>query len=124
MALPICFPISRSLSQPVKRIFAAPPANAVYSDKPAYVHFTSNNTIFGTQWPHEPEAGVHKLICDASSDIFSRPIDISRYGLIYAGAQKNLGPSGVVLVITTLLTISMPLPVVGPSVSVSVVLLT
>jgi phosphoserine aminotransferase len=71
-----------------------------YSDRPAYVHFTSNNTIFGTQWKTEPAgpAGV-PLVADASSDIYSRPIDASKYGLIYAGAQKNLGPSGVVLVI-------------------------
>jgi phosphoserine aminotransferase len=71
-----------------------------YSPDPAYIHFTSNNTIYGTQWRSEPEvpAGV-PLICDASSDIFSRPIDIRKYGLIYAGAQKNLGPSGIVLVI-------------------------
>jgi phosphoserine aminotransferase len=71
-----------------------------YSERPAFVHLTTNNTIFGTQWPREPEvpAGV-PLIADASSDIYSRPIDVSRYGLIYAGAQKNLGPSGVVLVI-------------------------
>jgi phosphoserine aminotransferase len=65
----------------------------------AYVHFTSNNTIFGTQWKSEPLAGATPLVCDASSDIFSRPIDVARYGLIYAGAQKNLGPSGVTLVI-------------------------
>lgn len=71
-----------------------------FSARPAYVHFTSNNTIFGTQWRTEPQIppGV-PLVCDASSDIFSRPIDVSKYGLIYAGAQKNLGPSGVVLVI-------------------------
>ncbi len=71
-----------------------------YSTNPAYVHFTSNNTIYGTQWRHEPgtPAGV-PLICDASSDIFSRPIDIRKYGMIYAGAQKNLGPSGIVLII-------------------------
>jgi phosphoserine aminotransferase len=65
----------------------------------SYVHFTSNNTIFGTQWKTEPEAGNVPLVCDTSSDMFSRPIDVSRYGLIYAGAQKNLGPSGVTLVI-------------------------
>jgi len=75
-------------------------ANIQYSARPAYVHFTSNNTIFGTQWKKEPDVpmGV-PVVCDASSDIFSRPIDISRYGIIYAGAQKNLGPSGAVLVI-------------------------
>ncbi len=77
------------------------PESCSYSDNPAYVHFTSNNTIFGTQFQSEP-AGIPSsafLVCDASSDIFSRPIDIRKYGLIYAGAQKNLGPSGVTLVI-------------------------
>ncbi|MCA9079069.1 MAG: 3-phosphoserine/phosphohydroxythreonine transaminase [Planctomycetaceae bacterium] len=82
------------------RNFCYIPQTAEYSDKPAYVHFTSNNTIFGTQWASEPNnpSGV-PLICDASSDIFCRPIDVRKYGLIYAGAQKNLGPSGVTLVI-------------------------
>ncbi|MEP6574148.1 MAG: 3-phosphoserine/phosphohydroxythreonine transaminase [Gemmatimonadota bacterium] len=71
-----------------------------YSANPVYVHLTTNNTIYGTQWKAEPAvpAGV-PLIADTSSDMYSRPIDISKYGLIYAGAQKNLGPSGVVLVI-------------------------
>lgn len=64
-----------------------------------YVHFTSNNTIFGTQFATEPQANGVPLICDASSDFLSRPIDIQKYGLIYAGAQKNLGPSGVAVVI-------------------------
>ncbi|MGE3277552.1 MAG: 3-phosphoserine/phosphohydroxythreonine transaminase [Vicinamibacterales bacterium] len=65
----------------------------------AYAHYTTNNTIFGTQWASEPDAGEVPLVADASSDIFSRPIDVSKYGVIYAGAQKNLGPSGVTLVI-------------------------
>jgi phosphoserine aminotransferase len=65
----------------------------------AYVHFTSNNTIFGTQWKADPDVGSVPLVCDTSSDMFSRPIDVAKYGLIYAGAQKNLGPSGVTLVI-------------------------
>lgn len=71
-----------------------------YSENPAYVHLTTNNTIYGTQWRTEPvvPAGV-PLIADTSSDMFSRPIDVAKYGLIYAGAQKNLGPSGIVLVI-------------------------
>jgi phosphoserine aminotransferase len=71
-----------------------------WSDRPVYAHFTSNETIHGVQWPAEPAVpdGV-PLVCDASSDIFSRPLDVTRYGLIYAGAQKNLGPSGVTLVI-------------------------
>ena len=76
------------------------PAEIRYSERPAYVHLTTNNTIYGTQWKAEPAvpAGV-PLVADTSSDMYSRPIDVSRYGLIYAGAQKNLGPSGVVLVI-------------------------
>ena len=78
-----------------------PPADTIrYSAAPAYVHFTTNNTIYGTQWRTEPAppAGV-PLIADTSSDMYSRPIDVTKYGLIYAGAQKNLGPAGVVLVI-------------------------
>jgi phosphoserine aminotransferase len=65
----------------------------------AYVHMTSNNTIEGTEWKSLPDVGEAPLVSDASSDIFSRPIDIERHGLIYAGAQKNLGPAGVTLVI-------------------------
>jgi phosphoserine aminotransferase len=65
----------------------------------AYVHMTSNNTLFGTQWKASPDTGGVPLVSDTSSDMFSRPIDVSKHGLIYAGAQKNLGPSGVTLVI-------------------------
>ncbi len=65
----------------------------------AYVHITSNNTIEGTQWHTEPSVGDVALVSDASSDILSRPIDITQYGLIYAGAQKNLGPAGTTIVI-------------------------
>lgn len=65
----------------------------------AYVHMTSNNTIHGTQWQHLPDVGDAPLVCDMSSDIFSRAIDVSQFGLVYAGAQKNLGPSGVTVVI-------------------------
>jgi phosphoserine aminotransferase len=74
-------------------------AEIALSGKGAYVHVTSNNTIYGTQFRAMPEVGDAPLVCDASSDIFSRPIDTAKYGLIYAGAQKNLGPSGVTLVI-------------------------
>jgi phosphoserine aminotransferase len=63
-----------------------------------YLHLTSNNTIYGTQIHEWPETDV-PFICDMSSDIFSRPFDVSRFDLIYAGAQKNLGPAGVTLVI-------------------------
>jgi phosphoserine aminotransferase len=65
----------------------------------AYVHMTSNNTIEGTQWKMLPQVGAAPLVSDSSSDIFSRPIDVSRHGLIYAGAQKNLGPAGLTIVI-------------------------
>ncbi|MCA1620868.1 MAG: 3-phosphoserine/phosphohydroxythreonine transaminase [Acidobacteria bacterium] len=65
----------------------------------AYVHFTSNETIEGVEWKHDPEVGAVPLVCDASSNICSRPVDVSKYALIYAGAQKNLGPSGVTVVI-------------------------
>lgn len=65
----------------------------------AYVHYTSNNTIFGTEWHYIPEVGDVPLVCDMSSDIFSYPFDVSKFGLIYAGAQKNLGPAGVTIVI-------------------------
>ncbi len=82
------------------RNFCYIPQTATYSEQPAYIHFTSNNTIFGTQFAQDPVVPAGStLICDASSDIFSRPIDIRKYGLVYAGAQKNLGPSGVTLVI-------------------------
>ena len=74
-------------------------AECEFTPGAAYVHMTSNNTIEGTQWHRLPTAGNAPLVSDASSDIFSGPIDIAKYGLIYAGAQKNLGPSGVVLVI-------------------------
>ena len=65
----------------------------------AYIHITSNETIQGVQFPEEPDTAGVPLVCDASSDILSHPIDVSKYGLIYAGAQKNIGPSGVALVI-------------------------
>ncbi len=65
----------------------------------AYVHFTSNNTIYGTEWHKEPEVGNVPLVCDASSDILHKKIDVNKYALIYAGAQKNMGPSGVTFII-------------------------
>lgn len=63
-----------------------------------YFHYTSNNTIYGTEIRKDPEVPV-RMICDMSSDIFSRPVDVSKYDLIYAGAQKNLAPSGVTICI-------------------------
>jgi phosphoserine aminotransferase len=70
-----------------------------YASDAAYLHLTSNETIEGTQWSEFPDTGNVMLIGDMSSDILSRPIDVSKFGLIYAGAQKNLGPSGVTIVI-------------------------
>lgn len=70
-----------------------------FSDDPKYVHFTSNNTVAGTQFPTEPKTDGVPLVCDASSDFLSKPIDVSKYGIIYAGAQKNVGPAGVTIVI-------------------------
>ncbi|HEY8185822.1 MAG TPA: 3-phosphoserine/phosphohydroxythreonine transaminase [Pyrinomonadaceae bacterium] len=67
--------------------------------KAAYVHITTNETIEGVEWKREPEIGDVPLVADASSDILSHPIPVDKYALIYAGAQKNMGPSGVTLVI-------------------------
>jgi phosphoserine aminotransferase len=65
----------------------------------AYVHYTSNETIDGVEFHYDLDAGGIPVVCDASSDILSKPIDLEKYGLIYAGAQKNIGPSGVTVVI-------------------------
>jgi len=78
--------------------FASVPTAIQFSRAPRYVHYTSNETIYGTEWPAPPAAPA-PLVCDASSDIFSRPLALANHGLIYAGAQKNLGPSGISLVI-------------------------
>ncbi|MFZ0737805.1 MAG: 3-phosphoserine/phosphohydroxythreonine transaminase [Candidatus Acidiferrales bacterium] len=76
-----------------------PRANEISLDPNAsYVYLASNNTIEGTQWTVFPATGDVPLVADMSSDIFSRPVDVSRFGLIFAGAQKNLGPSGVTIV--------------------------
>jgi phosphoserine aminotransferase len=81
--------------------FARVPAQSELQLTPdaAYVHMTSNETIHGNQWFHVPDVGTAPLVCDMSSDVFSRPMDVSKYACIYAGAQKNLGPSGVTVVI-------------------------
>ncbi|MFF2175416.1 3-phosphoserine/phosphohydroxythreonine transaminase [Lysinibacillus sp. NPDC058147] len=74
-------------------------ADIKFNEEDAYLHITSNNTIYGTQWKEFPETGNVPLVADMSSDILSKPVDVSKFGLIYAGAQKNLGPSGVTVVI-------------------------
>lgn len=80
--------------------FSYIPKNFQLSDKPSYLHFTNNNTIYGTQFKAEPNLPKEiPLVCDASSDLLHKRIDITKYGLVYAGAQKNLGPAGVTLVI-------------------------
>ena len=75
------------------------PSSFSVNSNAAYLHITSNNTIFGTQWTTYPDTGSVPLVSDMSSDIGCRPFDISKFGLIYAGAQKNMGPSGVTFVI-------------------------
>ena len=70
-----------------------------FSPDASYVHICTNNTIEGTQWTVLPETGNVPLVADMSSDIASRPVDVKKYGVIFAGAQKNLGPSGVTIVI-------------------------
>jgi phosphoserine aminotransferase len=79
--------------------FSYIPKEISFSPDAAYAHITSNNTIKGTQWASFPNTGGVPLICDMSSDIMSKPFDPSPFGLIYAGAQKNLGPAGATLVI-------------------------
>jgi phosphoserine aminotransferase len=70
-----------------------------FSRDAALVHITSNETIQGVQFPSEPEVGDVPLVCDASSDLLSRPIPVERYGIIYACAQKNVGPAGLTIVV-------------------------
>jgi len=85
---------------PDKRYIRIPRQAELQLDpKAAYVHITSNNTIFGTQWHAWPQVGSVPLVADMSSDFLWRPTDVSRFALIYAGAQKNLGPSGVTVVV-------------------------
>ncbi len=68
-------------------------------DDAAYFHYCANNTIYGTEWHEVPDTYGVPIVCDMSSDILSTPVDVSKYGLIYAGAQKNLAPAGVTVVI-------------------------
>lgn len=80
------------------RNFSYIPGNYQVPDDADYFHITTNNTIFGTQLKKDPDVKV-PLVADMSSDIFSRPVDVSKYAIIYAGAQKNLAPAGVTLII-------------------------
>jgi phosphoserine aminotransferase len=81
------------------RNFSYIPADIPFSTDAVYAHITSNNTIKGTQWASFPDTGDVPLVADMSSDFMSRPIDVPRFGMIYAGAQKNIGPAGVCMVI-------------------------
>jgi len=75
------------------------PSELALDPDAAYVHITSNNTLFGTQWMSFPDTGKVPLVADMSSDLLWRKFDVNRFGLVYAGAQKNVGPSGIVVVI-------------------------
>ncbi len=97
---------ARVLNKPVQvvassedRQFTYIPAKIGFNPDAVYAHITSNNTIRGTQWQRFPDAGGVPLVADMSSDFMSRPFDATPFGLIYAGAQKNLGPAGVTMVI-------------------------
>jgi len=81
------------------RDFTYIPKDIRVNEDASYVHITSNNTIRGTQWSSYPDTGAVPLVSDSSSDIMGRPMDLAPFGLIYAGAQKNLGPAGVTLVV-------------------------
>jgi phosphoserine aminotransferase len=79
--------------------YAPPQATWKLSPEAAYVHYTGNETIGGVEFHWIPETGEVPLVCDLSSSLMSRPLDVSRFGLIYAGAQKNIGPAGLTIVI-------------------------
>jgi phosphoserine aminotransferase len=90
-------PVIRASS--ADRAYTAVPPPPPPDPSDAYYHITLNNTIVGTKWPELPETGAVPLVADASSCILSEPLDVSRFGVIYAGAQKNLGPAGTTVVI-------------------------
>jgi len=92
--------VAASTAGPDKRYTRIPTQGELSLDaKAAYVHFTTNNTLFGTQWHTFPNVGEVPLVADMSSDFLWKPTDLSRFSFVYAGAQKNLGPSGVLVVI-------------------------
>jgi phosphoserine aminotransferase len=94
------FPYTIAASTESERFARLPrPEEVQWSPDASYVHICTNNTIEGTQWNTIPDTGGVPLVADMSSDIASRPVDVKRFGLIFAGAQKNLGPSGVTVVI-------------------------
>jgi phosphoserine aminotransferase len=97
---------ARVLNKPIRvvassedRQFTYIPGPIAFNPDAVYAHITSNNTIRGTQWPRFPDTAGVPIVADMSSDFMSRPFDVRPFGLIYAGAQKNIGPAGVTLVI-------------------------
>ena len=96
------------------KLFNYIPKNYVVPADADYFHVTTNNTIYGTELKNDPDVSV-PLVADMSSDIFSRPVDVSKYSIIYAGAQKNLAPAGVTLIIIkddALGKVSRPIPTI------------
>ncbi len=96
------------------KLFNYIPKNYVVPADADYFHVTTNNTIYGTELKKDPDVSV-PLVADMSSDIFSRPVDVSKYSIIYAGAQKNLAPAGVTLIIIkeeALGKVSRPIPTI------------
>lgn len=91
--------VQQGFEQTENGLAIVPESKWQLDDSAKYLHFTSNETIVGVQFHQEPEAFTGKLVCDMCSDILSRPLDIEKYALIYAGAQKNIGPSGMTVVI-------------------------
>ena len=89
--------VAADVGAPYARVPA--PSDIAYSGRAEYVHYTPNETIGGVEFADVPETGGVPLVADMSSNILSRPIDVSQYALIYAGAQKNIGPAGLVVVI-------------------------
>ncbi len=89
----------RVIASSEDKSFSYIPKDVGIDEDAAFVHFTANNTIKGTQWPAFPDAGSVPLVSDMSSDFMSRNFDVSPFGLIYAGAQKNIGPAGTCMVI-------------------------
>lgn len=93
-------PYRLAASTEAQKFMRIPRADEIqFAADASYAYMCTNNTIEGTQWHSTPDAGAVPLVADMSSDIASRPVDVSRFGLIFAGAQKNLGPSGVTIVI-------------------------
>lgn len=94
-----CKPSIAASAEPQRYTLAPSQSEWRLDPNAAYVHYTSNETIGGVEFHWVPDTGDVPLVCDMSSNILSRPVDVSRFGLIYAGAQKNIGPAGVTLVL-------------------------